>query len=350
MDLDLDPRKQKILNAIVQDYIATAEPVGSQVLVERYDLGVKSATIRNEMAEMSDLGYLRQPHTSAGRVPSDRGYRFFVNRLMILSPVTDTEARHIQAALCSAENELDAILKQTCRLLTQMTNLPVVVTSPEEVDGTELRQIFVSPAAADKALLVLLLSTGRTEHRLLPELRLAATDALLIANALNERFGDQPLSLLRVIDLERERPPVELSHLRPLWLRLVRELVQVARGVAENRPVFFEGTQNVLVQPEFRDVERLGQFFALLQERAALLELLGIEAAAQGWAIQIGEEVPHLNFAALSVVSSPYFVGTRERGTIGVVGPTRMNYSRAVTSVRFMAGVLTELLTRLAVE
>ena len=350
MDLELDPRKQKILNAIVQDYIATAEPVGSHVLVERYDLGVKSATIRNEMAEMSDLGYLRQPHTSAGRVPSDRGYRFFVNRLMVLSPVADAEARQVQAALRSAENELDAILRQTCRLLTQMTSLPVVVTSPEAIDGTELRQLFVSPAAADKALLVLLLSTGRTEHRLLPELRLAATDALLIANALNDRFGNLALSVLRGIDLETERPPVELTHLRPLWLRLVRELVQVARGLVENTPLFFEGTQNVLVQPEFRDVDRLGQFFGMLQERAALLELLGIEAAAQGWAIQIGQEMSHPNFAALAVVSSPYYVGTRERGSIGVVGPTRMDYSRAVASVRFMAGVLTDFLTRLAVE
>lgn len=347
--MELDPRKQRILQAIVQDYIATAEPVGSHVLVERYDLGVKSATIRNEMAEMSDLGYLRQPHTSAGRVPSDRGYRFFVNRLMVLSPISDFEARQAQDALRQAESELDAILRKTCQFLTQMTNLPVVVTSPEALDGTELCQVFVSPAALDKALLVLLLSTGRTEHRLLPELRLAATDALLLANALNERYGNQALSLLKDLDFEQEAPPAELIHLRPLWRRLVRELILAARSIPENLPIFFEGTQNVLVQPEFRDVERLGQFFGMLQERAALLELLGIEAAAQGWTIQIGAEMRHPNFAALAVVSSPYYVGTRERGNIGVVGPTRMDYSRAVASVRFMAGVLTEVLTRLAV-
>lgn len=347
--MELDPRKQRILQAIVQDYIVTAEPVGSHVLVERYDLGVKSATIRNEMAEMSDLGYLRQPHTSSGRVPSDRGYRFFVNRLMVLSTVSDLEARQTHEALRQAESELDTLLRKTCQCLTQLTQLPVVVTSPEAIDGTELRQIFVSPAAADKALLVLLLSTGRTEHRLLAGLRLAATDALLLANALNAHFGGQPLSALRATEPELQLPPPELQHLRRLWQRLTHELVLAARGVADNVPVFVEGTQNVLVQPEFRDVERLGQFFGMLQERAALLEFLGIEAAAQGWAIQIGEEMRHPNFASLAVVSCPYYVGTRERGNIGVVGPTRMDYSRAVACVRFVAGALTEVLTRLAV-
>jgi heat-inducible transcriptional repressor len=347
--MDLDLRKQQILNAVVQDYVLTAEPVGSQILVERYALGVKSATVRNELAELSERGFLRQPHTSAGRVPSDRGYRFYVNRLMPLLPFQHLAVQQVQSALLSAESELDTILRKTCQLLSQLTNLPAVATSPEAPDDTRLRQIFLSPAATDKALLVLLLSTGRTEHRLLPDATLSATAALELANALNATYSEKPLTELRRIQSSAELPPPELRAYTPLWQRLVRELVQSIQGIAENVPVYVEGTQSVLAQPEFRDVDRLSQFFRVLQERAAVLELLRIEAVEQEFAIRIGEELGRPELHAFAVVSSPYFVGTRERGSIGVVGPTRMDYSAAVTSVRFLAHTLSELLTHHAI-
>ena len=347
--MDLDLRKQQILNAVVQDYVLTAEPVGSQILVERYALGVKSATVRNELAELSERGFLRQPHTSAGRVPSDRGYRFYVNRLMPIVRLEHLEVLRVQQALRSAESELDAILRKTCQLLTQLTNLPAVATSPEAPDDTHLRQVFLSPAATDKLLLVLLFSTGRTEHRLLPEASVGASDSLALADALNLNFGAKPLTELRRVQSETQLPPPELrSHTR-LWQRLVRELVLAIQSVTENAPVFIEGTQSVLAQPEFRDVERLSQFFVMLQERAAMVELLRFEVAEQEFAIRIGEELGRPELQAFAVVSSPYFVGTRERGTIGVIGPTRMDYGAAVTSVRFLAQSLSELLTHLAV-
>ncbi|WP_395092068.1 heat-inducible transcriptional repressor HrcA [Armatimonas sp.] len=347
--MDLDLRKQRILSAVVQDYVLTAEPVGSQILVERYALGVKSATVRNELAELSERGFLRQPHTSAGRVPSDRGYRFYVNRLMPLTPLGRPEAQRIQQTLLSVESEFDAILRKTCQLLNQLTQLPAVVTSPEAPDDTRLRQVFLSPTATDKALLMLLFSTGRTEHRLLPDVALSATEALTLTSALNARLRDKPLSELRRIAQESELPPVELAGKARLWQRLVRELVQVMQSITENTPVFVEGTRSVLAQPEFRDVERLSQLFVILQERAALLELLHHEAELE-LAVRIGEELGRPELACFAVVSSPYFVGTRERGSIGVIGPTRMDYSVAAVSVRFLASTLSELLTQLAVS
>jgi heat-inducible transcriptional repressor len=346
--MDLDLRKQRILNAVVQDYVLTAEPVGSHLLVERYELGVKSATVRNELAELSERGFLRQPHTSAGRVPSDLGYRFYVNRLMVLSPLARLERLQIQQALRSAESELDAILRKTCQLLTQLTQLPAVATSPEAPDETYLRQVFLSSAAADKALLVFLFSTGRTEHRLLAEAPLSATDALTLANALTDRFCDKPLTELRRTVRETEVAPSELVGLGRLWQRLVRELVLVIQSVAENVPVIVEGSQSVLAQPEFRDVECLSQFFVMLQERAAMLELLRMEAAEKDVEVRIGKELGRPELQSFAVVSSPYFVGTRERGSIGVIGPTRMDYGVAVTHVRFLAQALSGLLTSLA--
>lgn len=344
--MELDLRKQRILQAIVQDYVDTAEPVGSHILVERYALGVKSATIRNEMAEMSEQGYLRQPHTSAGRIPSNLGYRFYVNRLMVQPALREAEARRARTLAAEAASELDAILRRTCELLTQMTQLPAVATTPD-ADQTELRQVFVSPIAPDKALLVLLFTSGRTEHRLLPEMPVRATDARVLANALQERFGGRRLPDLQATDPLAD-PPTALTSLRNSWHRCVREIVATARSLTTARDVFVAGAQTVLVQPEFRDVERLGQFLSTLQERAALVEMMNQSLAKPDVTIRIGEEIGRPELSEYAVVASAYLVGGRERGSLGVVGPTRMDYGRASTAVRFLAQTVGDLLTRLS--
>ncbi len=355
--MELDLRKQRILQAIVQDYVATAEPVGSQVLVERYSLGVKSATIRNEMAEMSERGYLRQPHTSAGRVPSDLGYRFYVNRLMPLPVIQEGEAVTIRGAVATASSELDAILRRTCQLLTTMTRLPAVATTPENARETQLRQVFVSPAGADKTLLVLLFSTGRTANRVLSEANITASGALTLANALNDLFAGRSLSEPGSDSVNKgTEPPADIRRqYGALWPRLVAEVTETVKAIAsEEAPVYVEGASAVLELPEFRDADRLGQLLSTLQERAAVLEMLGraFGAAPNGAApasvqVAIGEEMGRSDLAPYAVVMSPYFIGDNERGAIGVLGPTRMDYARASASVAFMAQTMGDLLTRL---
>ena len=353
--MELDYRKQRILQAVVQDYVATAEPVGSHVLVERYSLGVKSATVRNELAEMSERGYLRQPHASAGRVPSDRGYRFYVNRLMSLPVVQEGEVVRIQGAVNAASSELDSILRRTCQLLAELTRLPAVATPPD-ADDNELRQAFLSPAGADKALLVLLFSTGRTENRLVANAPVSASDALILANALNDRFAGRPLSVLRAsADME---PPPGLQPFTSLWRRLTGEVAQAARSLAEETPIVVEGTQTIFGHPEFRDVERLSAFLFTLQERAAMLEMLGRAFGGDqtgnytrlGVQVVIGEEMGLPDLADYSVVSAAYYVNGRERGGIGVLGPTRMDYARVTAAVELMARTMGDVLTRLSVS
>jgi heat-inducible transcriptional repressor len=348
--MELDLRKQRILQAIVQDYVATAEPVGSHVLVERYQLGVKSATIRNEMAEMSERGYLRQPHASAGRVPSDLGYRFYVNRLMPLPVIQEGESQRIQSAVASAASELDAILRRTCQLLTEMTRLPAVATAPD-ADDTELRQIFLTHAGVQKSLLVLLFSTGRSESRILVDVNLSASDALGIANALNDRYAGATLGALATAI--PDEAPAELARFLLLWKRLVAEIASIARALRDEKPMYVEGTQVVFEQPEFRDVDRVGQFLATLQERAALLEMLngalGPPPPLPWVQVTIGEEMRRATMSEYSMVSSHYFIGTRERGAIGVLGPTRMDYARAAGAVELMARTMSAVLTRLSV-
>ena len=362
--MELDLRKQRILQAIVHDYVATAEPVGSQVLVERYTLGVKSATIRSEMAEMSERGYLRQPHTSAGRVPSDRGYRFYVNRLMPLPVIQEGEAEAIRRAALSAASELTTLLRQTCKLLAQMTRLPAVATPPDTGD-TVLRQIFVSAVMGDKLLLVLLFSNGHAENRLLTETgrTLSASDALVLANALSEPFAEKSAAFLRA--MPESIPPTELAAFAPLWARIGREIKQAAAAIGADAPVVVENGHAVLEYPEFRDVERACAFLSTLQERAALLEMLGgafegmkdeaqsavkPQDAAFHAPVQmvIGGENGRTDWAEWAVVSSAYYVGGKEAGKIGVLGPTRIDYARASASVSFMARTMSDLLTRLS--
>jgi len=350
--MELDLRKQRILEAIVLDYVATAEPVGSHVLVERYSLGVKSATIRNEMAEMSDRGYLRQPHTSAGRVPSDLGYRFYVNQLMHLPVVPSGESLRMRRLVESAASELDAILRQTCRLLAEMTRLPAVVTSPQTGD-VHLRQILASPAGAEKTLLVLLFSDGRTENRLLA-LRTGADDAVALANALTERWSGVSVTTLGSATVGSA--PAEIAHLNSHFVRLSEEIVATAKRLGDDAPMYVEGAHSVLEHPEFRDVERLGQFIATLQERAAMLALLrtALDTAISDRRtapvrVSIGGEIGRAEMSEYSLVTSPYFVGGRESGSIGVLGPTRMDYPRAASAVGLMARTVGDLLTRLSV-
>lgn len=361
--MELDARKQRILQAIVEDYVATAEPVGSHILVHRYSLGVKSATVRNEMAEMSERGFLRQPHTSAGRIPSDLGYRFYVNRLMALPPLQEEETARMRRAVAAASSEMEGILRKTCRLLTAMTRLPAVATPPAASD-TELRQVFVSPAGHDKVLLVVLFSTGHAESRLINDLRLSASDALLLANGLNERFAGTAVTSLNAVAAAapQEAPPAELRALTVPWSRLSAEIMQAAQEIGDDQEMFVEGTHVALEHPEFRDMERLSQFLTMLQERAAVLEMLGRALTAPAGAkaisrqpgaspvqVTIGEESGLPEMADYAVVSSSYFVGARETGTIGVLGPTRMDYARASVAVELMARTVSELLTRLSV-
>ena len=348
--MELDARKQRLLKVIVHDYVATGEPVGSNVLVERYSLGVKSATVRSEMAEMSERGYLRQPHTSAGRVPSDLGYRFYVSRLMTPAPITEGETARIRSAVQSASSELDAIIRKTCLLLTALTALPAVASAPD-ADDTSLKQLFVS-ATGDKTLLVLLFSTGRTETRLL-ELPVSPSDAVLLAGAVNERLSGATLAALRPLAAApEEEPPAELRHLSAAYNRVLRETGAVARAVRDDAPVFVEGASSVLAHAEFRDAEKLGGFLSLLQERAAVLELLSESLArAESSApvrYAIGAEIGTHARSDYAIVSAPYRIGAEERGAIGVLGPTRMDYARAASAVDLMARTMSELLTRLS--
>jgi heat-inducible transcriptional repressor len=343
----LNARKIRILQAIVNDYVITTKPVGSDRLIEVYNLGCKSATVRNEMADLSELGYLTQPHTSAGRIPTDRGYRFYVDELMnppgALAP---EEARRAQVNNRQAQSEIEAILQQTCRVLSGLTSYTSLATDPS-LSVTALRRVYLTGASSRHVLLVALLSTGQVEHRLV-ELKSAPPDSdlILLSNYLNARVADHELEEVgragRVQDV-----PAELTAHSAALGKIFAALGQMARTLSERR-VYLEGAHQLLRQPEFQDVQRLEAVLTALEQGNALYEVLSRALLGHEVTIIIGTENTYVPMQECSVITTSYRIGSRPAGYLGVVGPTRMNYDRAAAAVGLMAQNLSQMLTNLS--
>jgi heat-inducible transcriptional repressor len=341
----LDSRKGRILQAIVTDYVETAEPIGSEWLVSHYDFGCKSATLRNEMAEMSELGYLVQPHTSAGRIPSTRGYRYYVDCLMPTPRTTGATDKKLSGA--AGRMEIEEIVQLTCRTLSDMTQYPSVATTPL-VHSNNLHRIFLTPASSRHVLLVMLFSTGHVEHRMM-EVKTAPGDAALqrVTNYLNNMLAGKELDELARHSLGTIA--VELGADHSLLSAVHSNLVAVALDLAENK-VFLEGTNHILRQREFQDVLRLEQLLSVLEQQSVLFQVFSRALLGEEVTVLIGTESSVEVMADCSIVTSPYRIGGRTGGFIGVVGPTRMNYDRAVSAVGLMARSLSNLLTRASLE
>jgi heat-inducible transcriptional repressor len=342
----LDERKVRILHAIVSDYVSTTKPVGSERLIEAYNLGCKSATVRNEMAEMSELGYLTQPHTSAGRIPTDRGYRFYVDELM--SPdkaFTPADERHIKKRYREARAEIDEIIQQTCRLLSEITSYPSIATDPTTYITT-IQHVYMTRVSARHALVVVLFSTGHVEHSLMEMETVPPEEAMeRISNYLNGKLAGRDAADISSAAGMPEVPQ-ELALYRKSLLTIMTAIGRAAAALTE-RKVFIEGTNQILRQPEFQDVQKLEMLLNALEERNLLYSVLSRALNGYPATIIIGAENRYAAMQDCSVITSTYRIGDRTAGYLGVVGPTRMNYDRASAAVGFVAHSLSEVLTGL---
>lgn len=349
LDLRSDLRKVRILQAIVTDYVLTSKPVGSERLIDVYNLGVKSATVRNEMAELSEMGYLLQPHTSAGRIPTDRGYRYYVDELMdTQDTLSSEEVRNAALKQQEAQTEIEEILMQTCRTLSRLTFYPSIATDPT-TDSTAVRHVYLTEASPRHLLMVVLLSTGRVEHRLV-EIETTPGDSTLVqlSNYLNSLVDNRELDEVGRLApaCEPYELPNELAAHAGMLSRLIRVLALTAQSLLERR-VYLEGTNHILRQPEFQDVQRLENLLNALEERGQIYHLLSQSLRGCYSTILIGGEITYTSMHDCSVVTTTYHIGTRIAGYLGVVGPTRMHYERAVAAVGLMAQNLSAVLTNL---
>ena len=333
-----EPRKLEVLRAIVEDYVHSREPVGSKALVERHHLGVSSATIRNDMAALEDEGLITAPHTSAGRIPTDKGYRLFVDQISAVKPLSQAERRAIQALL-EGSDDLDDVLERTVRLLSQLTNQVAVVQYPH-LNRALVRHIEFVLLAPRKVLVVLIANSGKVEQRVIDVGQDLGDDALAV---LRQRFlgslAGTPLGQLA------QSLPAVVSAVNPGHRQAAQALAHGLEGLAhssrEDRMVM-AGTAN-LARSNVDFPLSIGPVLEALEEQVVMLRLLSEMAQdPRGVAVSIGRENPYDGLAEASVVATGY--GPDSVAKIGILGPTRMDYPTTMAAVRAVARYLSRIL------
>jgi heat-inducible transcriptional repressor len=335
-----EDRKLAVLRAIVEDYVATKEPVGSKALVERHQLGVSPATVRNDMAALEEEGLIAQPHTSAGRIPTDKGYRLFVDRLSELKPLRPAERRAITTFLEGAV-DLDDVVQRSVRLLAQLTRQVAIVQYPT-LSRSTVRHVELVTLGSTRLLLVLILSTGRVEQRVveIPE-PLDDETVAGIRTALNRATSGQKLSdaaerLAEVPEQydQAERAPVSI---------VVAALVEAMSDHRSDERVMVGGTANLARFGDGFDAS-IKPMLEALEEHVVLLKLLGEATSPSTLTVRIGHEVPYHELSTTSVVATGYGPGEEALATLGIVGPTRMDYPGTMATVRAVARYVSKIL------
>jgi heat-inducible transcriptional repressor len=336
----LEERKLEVLRAVVEDYIATNEPVGSKALAERHSLGVSPATIRNDMAALEDEGYIAQPHTSAGRVPTDKGYRLFVDRLASLKPLTGAERRAIVTFLEGAV-DLDDVLHRTVRLLAQLTQQVAVVQYPS-LARSAVRHLEVVHLAPTRLMLVLITDTGRVEQRVVELPATVAEDTVADLRAvLNSRLRDRRLA--EAPEIIGDMPDTVQPHLRPVVSTLAGVLLEALVERPDER-VVLGGTAN-LTRSALDFPGTIRPVLEALEEHVVLLRLFGEVQSPSRVLVRIGEENAYEGLRSTSVVSIGYGSGQQALGGMGVLGPTRMDYAASMSAVAAVARYIGQLLS-----
>ncbi|WP_141013591.1 heat-inducible transcriptional repressor HrcA [Nocardioides sambongensis] len=333
-----EDRRLAVLRAIVEDYVATEEPVGSKALVERHGLNVSPATIRNDMAALEDEGYLTQPHTSAGRVPTDKGYRLFVDRLTTVRPMSTAERRAISALLDGAV-DLDDVINRSVRLLAQLTRQVAVVQYPV-LSRSTVRHVEIVAMTPTRLLTVLILSTGRVEQRLVELVEEIGDEGLtrlrsrINLAATGETIGE---AITALGDLADAAEPAD-----PATTAVVAALVEAMSDHRSDERIVVGGTANLARFGDSFDTA-IRPLLEALEEQVILLKLLGEANSGGALTVRIGAEGPFQELAATSVVATGYGPGDG-LASLGVVGPTRMDYPNTMAAVRAVARYVSRIL------
>ena len=336
-----EERRLAVLRAIVEDYVATEEPVGSKALVERHGLGVSPATVRNDMAALEDEGYITQPHTSAGRVPTDKGYRLFVDRLTTIKPMSSAEKRAI-ATILDGAIDLDDVVQRSVRLLAQLTRQVAVVQYPT-LSRSTVRHIELVALTPTRLLVVLILSTGRVEQRLvelaaeLPDEDLAELRGTVNRAAIGEVIADAVTALRALV-------PGEDGTAAPTAIGAVVEvLVDAMSDHRSDERIAVGGAANLARFGDSFD-SAVRPLLEALEEHVVLLKLLGEATSGEVLTVRIGHEGPYQELSSTSVVATGYGPGDEAFARLGIVGPTRMDYPGSMAAVRAVARYVSRIL------
>lgn len=338
---ELSGRQQAVLLATVQEFIASAEPVGSHQIAARYPLGVRAAMVRNLMAELECAGYLHQPHTSAGRVPTDRAFRYYVDQVMPVRRVGFEDRAQIELCYSAGPRELSEVMRETSRLLALLTGQAALVMAPR-LEATRLERVDFVRLREREVLAIFVAAAGGAQHRLVQTGQDHSAEELdRMARYLNEALKGRTLEEARAWIEERLRED------RARYDRFMRAALELGGAAAERiagAELYVEGSAKVADQPEFADHNRLRELLRALDDRTALLDLLERSLKHSGLTVSIGSENVDARLASLSVVAASYQSGALPLGSVAVVGPVRMDYERVIPLVAYTARSLSRLL------
>ena len=345
--MPLDSRKKLILQAIVDDYIETAEPIASKALVSRLDMKVSSATVRNEMAELETLGYLEQPHTSAGRIPSDKGYREYVDSLMHVDELSPEDAEEISNRISSSFDELKGLLRKASGALAEQTGYMSLALTPRFHKSylTQLKMLMIEPG---KVLVVVVLSAGVVKDRVarVPDF-LSQEQLYQISNAIEAGLCGKPLEEITLVTVTSaaRNSPIPESLLNQILYETYTSIKQ-----ADNLEVYMEGTNHMLSFPEFHNNSSARGLFDTLSKDgviAGYLNEIGTTGETPKYMIRIGQEIQLEGLRDCSFITTTYNVSDKVAGNIGVIGPKRMDYSKVISQISFVKRTINDQLNRL---
>jgi heat-inducible transcriptional repressor len=336
----LSDRGKRILEAVIEDYIATAEPVGSRTITRSHALALSPATVRNVMSELEEMGLLISPHTSSGRIPTDKAYRLYVNSILEVKHIARDNREEIQRRCRLAGKDLAQVLQETSRLLSSTSSYMGVVMAPRLAANVFHQMEFVK-LASRRILAIMVSQNGTVQNRLIQtEEEILQEDLVRMANYLNELL--QGLTIAQV----RERLLQEMQSEKVRYdSMMARALTLSEQTISTDGPeLFLEGQANILDQPEFADAGKMRDVFRAFEKKSLLLDLLDRSMQADGVQIFIGAESHLLKMEGMSLITSTYMTGKDTVGVLGVIGPTRMGYGRVIPIVDYTAKLISRLL------
>lgn len=341
--MSLNDRKISILQAIINDYIETAEPVGSRTIEKKYNLGISSATIRNEMSDLEEMGFIMQPHASSGRIPSDLGYRLYVDHLMQKKELSLEEQGYLQSVIARDINQLDYLMEETAKVLSALTNYTTFISEPVG-QRAKIKQIRLMPLDTTSILLVIATEDNFIKNHVI-KMNTVPPDEIVfeIGHYIHRSLEGCALQQIdgRIISRLQE----ELGPYKTL-LEPVLQALEHTMQAAEKVQVHMSGAKNILQFPEFSDITKAKSLFQTLEEKDVLVTLLE-SSKSNDLQILIGSENADQSMQDCSVITATYKLSDDTRGTIGIVGPTRMDYSQVVSVLNGMVQNIEKVLRNL---
>jgi heat-inducible transcriptional repressor len=345
--ISIQERKQKLLQIVIHHYIRTGKPVGSETIIEKHRLEVSPATVRHILAELEKEGYLSHPHTSSGRVPTDKGYRFYVDSLMQLQQLTQEEELRIEKEYESQRGALDSVMQETSKMLSMLSHYTGFVLTPGPA-ADHLKRLELVKVDRDRILAVLVTDAGLIHHKIIDvdqevnSAELVAINRLLNKNVYGISINDISSEIFKRLQQEKIK--------QVKYINIMEKLVQQAFALDEEGELYLEGASNILSQPDFADYEKVRNIFKVINEKKMLCELLEEKVSYEGIKVIIGEETPCKELQECSIVTSTYRAGDKTLGALGIIGPKRMEYSKMIALVNYFSKLINKTLSRTTKE